>query len=254
MDLVVVEVLERQAVALEEASHGIRRGHEEAFVAVEEVNACRLGVDEPGLDGQAVRCRPLLAAQEHDRGPIGERRRVAGRHRGVLTLAEGRLEGRQLLHRGVGAEVGVLGQTLERGDQIVLEATLVAGGEVPVAGHGELVLGLAGDAPRLGGLGHVLTHRQSGAGLGVARRRNPEVGRAEVGQGEELVLGALGPVHLEQFLAQLLTDRDGGVRAGVDAAGDAGLDLAELDLVGDEDRGLETGPTGLLDVVCRGAG
>src|SRR6476619_7165329 len=40
-------------------------------------------------------------------------------------------------------------------------------------------------------------------------------------------------VHLEQLLAELLADGDGGVRGGVRATGDAGVDLAQGDLVGD---------------------
>ena len=133
-----------------------------------------------------------------------------------------------------------------------MEALVVGAGEVVVALDGQLVLRLARDAPLLGGDGHVVTHGQAGAGLGVRRRGDAEVGGADLGEGEGLVLGALRAVGLEQLLAQRLADGDRGVRGGVDAAGHAGLDLAELDLVGHEDRGLEAGAAGLLEVVGRG--
>ena len=50
-------------------------------------------------------------------------------------------------------------------------------------------------------------------------------------------------------LAQVLVEADRRVGGGVGAAGDAGVDLAEGDLVGDEDRRLQAGAAGLLDVV-----
>ena len=56
-------------------------------------------------------------------------------------------------------------------------------------------------------------------------------------------------VGVEQDLAQILVEGDRRVGGGVGAAGDAGVDLAEGDLVGDEDRRLEAGAAGLLDVV-----
>ena len=63
--------------------------------------------------------------------------------------------------------------------------------------------------------------------------------------------GRAGPVGGEQRLAQALAHGDRGVARAVDAAGDAGVDLAEGDLVGHEDRGLEAGAARLLDVVGR---
>src|SRR2546429_8330402 len=47
----------------------------------------------------------------------------------------------------------------------------------------------------------------------------------------------------------MLVDADRRIRGGVDPPGDRDLDLSERDLVGDEDRRLETGPASLLDVV-----
>ena len=62
-------------------------------------------------------------------------------------------------------------------------------------------------------------------------------------------LEGLGAVGLEQDLAELLVDRDRRVGGGVGAAGDADLDLAQRDLVGHLDGGLDAGVAGLLDVV-----
>ena len=68
----------------------------------------------------------------------------------------------------------------------------------------------------------------------------------------QAVLEGLGPVEVEQDVAELVVDRDRRVGRGVHATRDAGVDLAEGDLVGDQDRRLETGAAGLLDVVRRG--
>jgi hypothetical protein len=59
-------------------------------------------------------------------------------------------------------------------------------------------------------------------------------------------------VGVEQHFAQALVEPDRRVGGGVGAAGDAGVDLPEGDLVGDEDRRLEAGAAGLLHVVGRG--
>ena len=119
-----------------------------------------------------------------------------------------------------------------------------------MAGEGELVLGLAGDAPLLRGDRHVLAHRQAGARLGVAGHLDADVGGAEREGRLGAVAGrALGAVEAQQLAAQLLGDDDGRVRGRVDAAGDARVDLAEGDLVRDEDRGLQPGAAGLGDVV-----
>ena len=61
--------------------------------------------------------------------------------------------------------------------------------------------------------------------------------------------GRFRPVGVEQHLAQVLVEADRRVGSGVGAAGDAGVDLAEGDLVGDQDRRLQPGAAGLLDVV-----
>ena len=120
-----------------------------------------------------------------------------------------------------------------------------------MAGEGELVLVLAGDAPGRGGERHVVAHRQTGARLGVGRHRDPDVGRAEREGRLRPVGRGLGPVQAQQLAAQRLGDDDGRVGGRVDPAGDARLDLAEGDLVRHEDGGLEAGAARLGDVVGR---
>ncbi len=119
---------------------------------------------------------------------------------------------------------------------------------------GELVLRLAGDAPLESRDGLAVTHRQPGARLGVARLIGREVGRANLEQRGDASLGVLGAVGLEQDLAELVAHGERGVRRGVGATGDAGLDLAERDLVGDQHGGLDAGVAGLLHVECRSVG
>ena len=174
---------------------------------------------------------------------------LPGGHRRALTLAEHRRQRRELLQGGVGAQVGVAGDPQVRRDEVVEEPAVVGGGQTLVRPQGQLVLGLAGDAPLLGGDRHVVAHRQAGARLDVARRRRDQVARTDRGEGLGPVHGSAGGVGPQQGLAQPLADRDRGVRGGVDAAGDAGLDLPEGDLVGHEDGRLEARPAGLLDVV-----
>ena len=263
MDLVVVEVLQGEAVAGQQPRHGVGGGHEQAvrvapFLAVDEVHGGGLGVHEVGADGQLVLGRPLLAGQQHRGGAVGERGGVAGRHGGLgavglgVALAEDGLELAQLLLGGVGPHVVVAGHAQVRGDQVVLETRLVGGGEVAVAGRGQGVLVGARDAELAGGDRGVLAHGQPGARLGVLRLLGHEALRADLAEQLEAVKVALGRGELDEGLAQVVVDRQRGVRGGVGAAGDAGLDTAERDRVGDLDGGGQAGTAGLLHVVGRG--
>ena len=224
------------------------RGHEHSLLAVDVVDRGRLCVDEVGKDRQAPVGGPGVRAQEHGRGPVGQRSGVAGRHGGVLAGAEDRAELGELVHGGVRAKGGVPGQPVERREQVVEEASLVGGSEVVVAGRGELVLRPAGDGPLARGLRHVLAHRQPCARLGVLRDRRHEVPRAETAQRSQSLPCRPGPVEGQQRLPQALAHGDRRVGGGVGASRDAGLDLAQGDLVGHEDGGLETGAAGLLHV------
>ena len=90
-----------------------------------------------------------------------------------------------------------------------------------MAGERDLVLRLAGDAPRRRGEGLVLAHRQAGARLarcvGAAGARSP--GRIR-GERRELRAGGLGAGQVQQDAAQPVAHGDRRVGRGVDAAGD----------------------------------
>ena len=122
VDLVEVEVLQRQAIALQHARHGVGRCHQQAFGAADVVDGGDFVVDEVRLHLPAALLCFVLGRQQHGRRAIGQRRRVAGRHRGLVAeaLAEDRLELGQRLDGGVGAQVSVLLDAAERGHQVVL--------------------------------------------------------------------------------------------------------------------------------------
>ncbi len=108
---------------------------------------------------------------------------------------------------------------------------------------------LAADLPLGGHDRAVLAHREAGARLLVAGDRRHDVAGSHSGQLLDPAEGRLLAVDVEQDFAQVLVESDRRVGGGVGAAGDAGVDLAEGDLVGDEDRRLEAGAAGLLHVV-----
>ena len=123
-----------------------------------------------------------------------------------------------------------------------------------VTRDGELVLLLAADLPLAGRDGGMFTHRHPGARLGVARRLGNDLGGSQFAEQGESLWQRLGPIDLEQNPPQVLVDGDRGVARGIDAAGDAIVDLAERDLVRDVNGGFQAGAAGLLDVVSRGPG
>ena len=146
VDLVEVEVLQRQAGAVEHRRHRVGGCHQQPFALVDVVDGRGLALGDVGEDRQAALCRPLLGGQQHRRGAVAERGRVGRGHRPV-GAAEDRLQLRQLLEAGVRAQVLVALEAQVGGDQVVEEAALVGGGEVLVAGHGQLVLLGPGDLP-----------------------------------------------------------------------------------------------------------
>ena len=95
----------------------------------------------------------------------------------------------------------------------------------------------------------VLAHREPGARLGVLRDLGHDLPRPQPRQRARAARQRLRAVEVEQDVAQVLVDRDRRVRGGVDAARDPDVDLAERDLVGDRDHGLQARPARLLEVV-----
>ena len=135
---------------------------------------------------------PVLGGEQHGRGAVAERGRVARGHGRGLAPAEDRLERRELLDRGVGAQVVVALDAAERGDLVVEEATVVGRRHLLVRRRGQLVLRLAGDPPLERGQGGVLAHGQAGARLAVLRDLQADVAGTDRAEGLELARGVLG--------------------------------------------------------------
>ena len=211
VDLDEVEVLQRHPLALEQSRQGVGRGHQQALVARDVVHRGRLGIHDVGQHREAPLGGPLVGAQQDHRGAVGQGRAVPRSHGGVLAPAEHRPESRQLLDGRVRAQVLVPGDAQERRHEVVEEAALVRGGEIPVARRGEVVLGLAGDAPALRGLGHVLAHGQTRARLHIARHLRHDVPWPQPGQGLDPLARGGGAVQAQERLAQALAHGDGRV-------------------------------------------
>ena len=123
-----------------------------------------------------------------------------------------------------------------------------------MAGDRELVLILATDAPFLRRDGRVLSHRHTSARLGVPRSLRDHLAGAELAYQRETPGQALGAIGLEQHPPQTFIESDRRIAGRVDAARDAPVDLAERDLVGDQDGRLQAGVACLLHVVGGGGG
>ncbi|MCW0417635.1 hypothetical protein NB689_003389 [Xanthomonas sacchari] len=247
VDLVDVEVLQAQAVALEHLRHGHGRRHQQAF-AVHEIHRRHLRIAQIGHRHVAMRLRPFFRGQQHRGGAVGQRGRV-GRGQGAAAadLVEGRLQRGQLLQRGIRAQDVVALHAAERRDQVGEEAALVGGGQLVVRGHRPGVLRIARDVPLLGHVLAVVAHALAGARLGHARELGLELGELEAaGQRAQLVAGALGAVGRQQPRAQLLAVDDRHLGGGVRTAADARLDLPQRDLVGDGDDAVQAGAAGAL--------
>src|SRR5690606_23429277 len=92
----------------------------------------------------------------------------------------------------------------------------------------------------------VVAHRLDGTRLGHAGEGGLELAGAEAAPGLELVAGAAAHGGVEEAPPELLRIDDRYVRGGDGAARDAGLDLAQRDLVADRDDGVEAGTAGPL--------
>src|SRR5690606_15736635 len=131
---------------------------------------------------------------------------------------------------------------------IVVEAFLPCRGRFHVAFVGETVLLLAGDAPPLGHELRALSHRQAGAWLDHARPPWLEVTLPQTEPGLHSVAERAAAIAFQQKRLVGLRIDDRRIADGVDASGDASVDLAERDLVADQDGRLEARAAGALDV------
>ncbi len=245
VDLVEVEVLQRQSGARDHAGHRHGGGHQQAF-AVHKVDGRVLRVRDVGEDGQAALGRPLLRGQQHAGRAVGERRGVGCGEGRALALVEGRAQRRDLFQADVVAQVVVAIDAGEGDDEIVHPALAVGGGGLVVALVGELVLLLAGDAPILGHQLRVLAHGQARARLARGGRQRRQLGQRQALEGAEPHAEGLGVLRLDEALGKLLLEDDGRIRRGVGADGDAALDLARGDLGGDGAGRLQARAAGLL--------
>ena len=116
---------------------------------------------------------------------------------------------------------------------------------------GELVLLSTGNAPLGGGDCLVLTHGQASARLAGRRGVRSQVGRTSLQEDLCHVQSGLLAAGLQQDLAQTVVDSNRSVGGGVHAAGDRGVNLAQLNHVGDRVEGLHAGGTCHLDVESR---
>ncbi len=85
--------------------------------------------------------------------------------------------------------------------------------------------------------------------LGITRCLGDYLRRSQFAQQRDTLRHAFRPIDLEQDAAQVLIDRDRCVAGGIDPAGDAILDLAKGDLVGDMNSRLQPGAASLLHVI-----
>ncbi|COV83632.1 Uncharacterised protein [Mycobacterium tuberculosis] len=108
MDFVEVEVLQAQPVTGQQPGYRVGRRHQQAVVAVDIVDRGGLGIHEIGQRSQRVCLRPLFAGQQCHRGAVGQRSRIAGRHRRVTGLhSEDRTQRGQFLDAGVRPQIVV---------------------------------------------------------------------------------------------------------------------------------------------------
>ena len=133
MHLIEIEILQREAVALQQARHRVGGRHEEAFAAVDVVDSRGFGIDDVREDRKMVLPRPGVGAEQDGGRAVGEGRRVAGRHGGGPVLPEDRLQSRERFRGGVRPHVLILLQPEIGRGQVVEEATAPGGREISVA-------------------------------------------------------------------------------------------------------------------------
>ena len=250
VDLVEVEVLQREPRPREHRRHCVRGRHQQALLLANVVDAGGLGAGEVRLHRNPALGRPRFAREQHRGGTVAEWCRVSGRHRPLRPTEHG-IELGELLQARICSQVLITLESEKRRHEVIEEALVVRGRQTVVTAHGELVLLLTADPPLARHQRRVLAHREAGARLRVLRDRGHDLLRPQLRQRTQPPAVRLGPLGLEQYRAEVLVERDRRVRGRVRARGDPALDLPERDLVRDEDRGLEARPARLLDVVGR---
>ena len=195
VDLVEVEVLQGQAVALEHLRHGHGRRHQQAF-AVDEVDRRDVRVAQVAQHFVAVRARPLVRGQQAGGGAVGQRRRVGGGQRAAAGgLVERRLQRRQLLQRCC-RRAGCC-RARRRGNSRPGRRRNRARRPRRASGasdSAQLVLRIARDVPLLGHVLAVVAHRLAGARLGHAGELGLEFAEVEALERGQLVARRLGAI------------------------------------------------------------
>ncbi len=249
VNLVEVEVLQRQAGTREHARHRVGGRHQQAFLFIEEVDCSRFRPRQIREHRQAAFDGPRFAREQHRRCAVGERRRIAGRQRAGVAI-EYRFQAGQLFERQIGAQVVVAREAAIRRHQVVEETAAIRVGELAMAVIREFVLRLARNRPALRHQFAVLAHRKTRARFAVARQQGLEKHlRPQLRQRADALAGGLAAIRFEQDLAHPLVDADRCIRRRIDAARDARFDLPECNLVRDENRRFEAGAARLLHVV-----
>ncbi|MND97938.1 hypothetical protein D3C80_902720 [compost metagenome] len=168
MDFVVVKVLQRQAIACQQARHGIHRRHQQPFAPRDKIHRSGFAIDQIGKHLQPLLLRPRFAAQQHQRSTIGQRRGITRRQRALPAAVKGWLEPGQLLKAQVGAQVVVPHQRKKRRQQVVLPTLGIGSGQLLMAKQRQFVLLGAANAPSVGHALAMLAHRQPRTRLAIA--------------------------------------------------------------------------------------
>ncbi|MNE25986.1 hypothetical protein D3C80_1193350 [compost metagenome] len=252
VDLVVIEVLQGQAIARQQAWHGIHRGHQQPFAAGDEIHRSGFAIDQVSQHLKPLLRSPFFSAQQHHRGPVGEWCGITRRQRALATAVEGGLELGQLLEGQVGTQIVVPCQRQKRCQQVVLPTLGIRGGQLLMAEQRQLVLLCTANAPGLGHALAMLAHRQARARFAIAWELGFQVVRPQLEQRFQSLPQAFATVGLQQDVAQPFVDGNRCIRSGIHAAGNTAVDLPQGNLVGHQQRRLKPGAAGLLDVVGRG--
>ncbi len=249
MNLVVVEILERQAGVLEHGRNRVGGRHEQAFLTAREIDGPCLAVAQMRQHRQIALRGPLVGCEQDGARAVGERRAVACSDRALGIEARPQL--RQLFDGRVGTDVVVLVQPQRGDDQVAEEAIAPGRCRLDVALVGHPVLILARDAPALGHELRTLAHGQTGARLDHCREHWLEVPWAQAQERRKPLCECAPAVALEEQLLVGAGIHDRRVADGVGAARNSHVDLPEGDFVADEDGRLEAGSAGALQVEPR---